>query len=126
MSSVQKSKSLVYQQVGTSIDTKVLHVVVCLCRYCVSYHTRYLPLAAFLNQDFNFTTGTRIVFTDIETPQSLWSNELVIPIISDVIAEPCGFLICTLQGGALDVVRGIEPNRVTIRICDNDCEHWHA
>ena len=82
-----------------------------------------MPLAAFLNQDFNFTTGTRIVFTDIETPQSLWSNELVIPIISDVIAEPCGFLICTLQGGALDVVRGIEPNRVTIRICDNDREH---
>ena len=25
--------------IGTSIDTKVLHVVVCLCRYFVSYHT---------------------------------------------------------------------------------------
>ena len=29
---------MMYQQVGTSIDTKVLLVVVCLCRYCVSYH----------------------------------------------------------------------------------------
>ena len=118
--------SLVYQQVGTSIDTKVLYVVVCLCRYCVSYHTRSLPLAAIPNQDFNFTTGTRIVFTDIVALRSLSSNELVIPIINDVVAEPCESLICTLQGDALYTVRGIEPNQVTIRICDDDGEHWHA
>ena len=32
---------MVYQQVGTSIETKVLHVVysMSICGYCVSYHT---------------------------------------------------------------------------------------
>ena len=88
--------------------------------------TTLLPLAAFPNQDFNFTTGTRIRFTDVETRRSFSSNVLVVPIINDDIAEPCESLICTLQGGALDAVRGIEPNRVTIRICDDDGEHWHA
>ena len=114
--------SVVYQQVGTSIDTRVLHDVVCLCRYSVSYHTLCHLHAAFPNRDFNFTTGTRIVFTDVETPQSLSSNELVVPIINDDIAEPCESFICTLQGGALDAIRGIEPNRVTIQICDDDGE----
>ena len=50
----------------------------------------------------------------------------MVPIINDDIAEPCESFICTLQGGALDAVRGIEPNRVTIRICDDDCEHMHV
>ena len=85
-----------------------------------------MPLAAFPNEDFRFTPGTRLRFTDVETPRSLSSNVVVVPIINDDIAEPCEFLICTLQGGALDAVRGIEPNRVTIRICDDDGEHWHA
>ena len=79
-------------------------------------------LAASLGSDFSFTPGTRINFTDVDTIQSLSFEELVVPIIDDDIAEPCETFICTLQGGALDAVRGIEPNRVTIRICDDDRE----
>ena len=82
-----------------------------------------MPLVALPGQDFSFTPGTRIRFTDVETPQSLSSNVLVVPIINDDIAEPCESFICTIQGGALDAVRGIEPNRVIIRICDDDGEH---
>ena len=85
-----------------------------------------MPLAALPNLDFSFTPGTRIRFTDVGTTQSFSSSELVVPIINDDIAEPCESFICTFQGGALDAVRGIEPNRVTIRICDDDGEHWHA
>ena len=47
---------------------------------------------------------------------------LTLLIIDDVIAEPCEYFICTLQGGAVDRVRGVEPNRVTVRICDDDGE----
>ena len=82
-------------------------------------------LAASLGSDFIFTPGTRLNFTDIETTQSNSSEELVVPIINNDIAEPCESFICTLQGGALDAVRGIEPNRVTIRICDDDGELMH-
>ena len=81
-----------------------------------------LLLAASLNEDFTFISGTRISFTDVETLQSLSFEELVVPIRNDDIAEPCESFICTLQGGALDAVRGIEPNRVTIHICDDDGE----
>ena len=49
----------------------------------------------------------------------------MIPIIDDDIAEPCESFICTLQGGAQDAVRASEPNQVTIRISDDDCEHMH-
>ena len=49
----------------------------------------------------------------------------MIPIIDDNIAEPCESFICTLQGGAQDAVRASEPNQVTIRISDDDCEHMH-
>ena len=80
-----------------------------------------MTLAAIPNQDYNFTTGTRLRFTAVETPQSLSSNVVVVPIINDDIAEPCEYFICILQGG-LDSVRGIEPNRVIIRICDDDGE----
>ena len=50
----------------------------------------------------------------------------MISIINDDIAEPCESFICTLQGGALDAVRDIEPNQVTIEICDDDREHMHV
>ena len=83
-------------------------------------------LAASLGSDFIFAPGTRLNFTDVETIQSLSFEELVVPIINDDIAEPCESFICTLQGGTLDAVRGIEPNRVTIRICDDDGEHMHV
>ena len=82
--------------------------------------------AASLGSDFNFTLGTRLNFTDVGTNRSLSSEALVVPIIDDDIAEPCESFICTLQGGALDAVRGIEPNRVTIRICDDDRELMHV
>ena len=81
-----------------------------------------LLLAASLGSDFIFTPGTRLTFTDVETLRSLSIEELVVPIRNDDIAEPCESFMCTLQGGALDAVRGIEPNQVTIRICDDDGE----
>ena len=79
-------------------------------------------LAASLGSDFIFAPGTRLNFTNVETNRSLSIEELVVPIRNDDIAEPCESFMCTLQGGALDAVRGIEPNRVTIRICDDDGE----
>ena len=50
----------------------------------------------------------------------------MISIINDDIAEPCKSFICTLEGGAADPIRGIEPNRITIEICDDDREHMHV
>ena len=76
-------------------------------------------LAASLSCDFIFTPGTRINFTDVETLRSLSFEELVVPSITDDIAEPCESFICTLQVGALDAVHGIRPNQVTVRICDD-------
>ena len=66
------------------------------------------------------------MFTDVETLRSNSSNRVVLLIIDDNITEPCETFICTLQGGALDQVRGVEPNRVTVRICDDDGEHKHV
>ena len=81
-----------------------------------------LLLAASFGSDFTFTPGTRINFTDVKTIRSLSFEELVVPIVNDNIAEQYESFICTLQGGALDAVRGIVPNRVRIRIRDDDCE----
>ena len=64
-------------------------------------------------------------FTDVLTIRSLSSNELVVSTINDDIAEQFESFICTLQRGALDTVRGIKLNQVTIRICDDDREHIH-
>ena len=85
-----------------------------------------MSLAAFPGRDFHFTAGTMLHFTDVQTFRSLSSDQVVIPIINDDIAEPCKSFICTLQGGSTDVIRGIEPNRVTIEICDDDGEHMHG
>ena len=91
---------------------------------CITQNIEHfeLLLAASLGSDFIFTPGTRLNFTDIETNRSLSIEDLVVPIINDDIVEPCESFICTLQGGALDAIRGIEPNRVTIQICDDDGE----
>ena len=62
----------------------------------------------------------------METLKSRSRDPVTISIINDDIAEPCESFICTLQGGALDAVRDIEPNRVTIEICDDDREHMHV
>ena len=83
-------------------------------------------LAAFPSIDFNFTAGTRLNFRDVETLQSFSSDQVVLPIINDDIAEPCEYFVCTLQGSGVDSVRGIAPNRVTIKICDDDGEHMHG
>ena len=85
-----------------------------------------LLLAALPGKDFNFTAGTKLHFTDIDTIATESSEPLVIPIINDDIAEPCETFICTLQGGDVDSVQSTEPNRVTIEICDDDGEHSHV
>ena len=84
-----------------------------------------LLLAALPGRDYSFTVGTKMNFTEVETFSSFSLHDPVIPIINDNIAEPCESFICTLQGGAVNAVRSIEPNQVTIRISDDDCEHMH-
>ena len=79
--------------------------------------------AAFPDQDFVVLSGNTLEFTDVETRRSNSSNKVVISIIDDEFAEPCEYFICTLQGGFLDPVRGVEPNRVAVRIYDDDGEH---
>ena len=83
-----------------------------------------LLLPAFSGRDFSFTPGTKLFFTDTETETS-FSNDLVVPIINDNFTEPCESFICTLQGGDADTagVRYVQPNQVTIEICDDDGEY---
>ena len=50
----------------------------------------------------------------------------MIQIINDDVVEPCESFICTLQGGSVDSVQAIEPNQVTIKICDDDGERMHG
>ena len=78
--------------------------------------------AAFPDRDFVVLSGSTLEFTDVQTDRSESRNSVNLSIIDDDIAEPCESFICTLQGGAVDQVRGVEPNRVTVRICDNDGE----
>ena len=78
--------------------------------------------AAFPDRDFAVLSGNTLEFTDVETLRSNSSNQVVLSIIDDDIAEPCESFICTLQGGAVDAVRGVDPNRVTVQICDDDGE----
>ena len=66
------------------------------------------------------------MFTDVETRRSNSSNKVVISIIDNEFVEPCEHFICTLQGGAVDQVRAVEPNRVAVRICDDDGGHKRA
>ena len=79
--------------------------------------------AAFPDRDFEVLSGSTLELTDVETLRSNSSNNVILLIIDDEIAEPCESFICALQGGAVDRVRGVEPNRVTVRICDDDGEH---
>ena len=82
--------------------------------------------AAIPDRDFEVISGSTLEFTDVETLRSNSSNRVVLLIIDDDIAEPCESFICTLQGGAVDRIRCIEPNRLTVRICDDDGEHKHV
>ena len=79
--------------------------------------------AAYPDKDFHVLSGSTLELTHVETLRSNSSNNLTLSIIDDNIAEPCESFICTLQGGAVDRVRGVEPNRVTVRICDDDGGH---
>ena len=82
----------------------------------------FVSFAATPGKDFN-TTGTELRFTDVGQSRTHSSVNVEIRIIDDDIAEPCELFICTLQGAASGDVQGIEPNRVTIKISDNDGEH---
>ena len=78
--------------------------------------------AAYPDQDFVVLSGSTLQFTDVETHRSNSSNNLTVLIIDDNIAEPCEYLFCTILGGSVDRVRGVQPNLV-VRICDDDGEH---
>ena len=82
--------------------------------------------AAFPGKDYNFTDGAKIHFIDTEHSTSYSVRQLVIAIINDDIAEPCKSFFCALQEGAMNSIRVVEPNQVTIKICDDDREHMRA
>ena len=82
--------------------------------------------AAFPGRDFNFTVGTKLHFTDTFTARTLSSDEVVIPILDDDIAEPRKSFICTLQGGIVDSIQAIFPSQVAIEILDDDGERIHV
>ena len=86
----------------------------------------HLLCAALPGRDFNFTVGTKLHFTDIGDAVSNSSDQVVIPIINDDIAEPRESFICTLQGGIVDSVQAVFPSQVTIEIRDDDGEHMHV
>lgn len=79
-------------------------------------------LAALPGKDFNFTMGGRLHFTDVGTNQSLSSDQIVIPIINDDIAEPRESFTCTLQGRSVDSIHDVFPHQATIEINDDDGE----
>ena len=82
--------------------------------------------AAIPDQDFVVLSGNALEFADVETRRSNSSNKVVLSIIDDEFAERCESFICTLQGSAVGPVRGVEPNRVAVRICDDDGEYKRA
>ena len=82
--------------------------------------------AAFPDRDFVVLSGSTLEFTDVETLRSYSRNSVNLSIIADEIVEPCESFVCTLQGFAVNGARGVEPNRVTVRICDDDGEHKHV
>ena len=82
----------------------------------------FVSFAATPGKDFS-TTGTKLRFTDVGQNHTQSSVNVGIRIIDDDITEPRETFICTLQGAATGDIQGIEPNRVTIEINDNDGEH---
>ena len=108
---------LVYHQVRTLSQALTLYRT---CNYLLHFT---LFFAAFPDRDFAVLSGSTLKFTDVETLRSNSSSSVVLFLIDDNIAEPCESLVCTLQGDAVHQVRCVEPNRVTVRICDNDGEH---
>ena len=65
-------------------------------------------------------------FNNVSTNVSLSSNQVVIQIINDDVAEPREFFICTLQAGIVDTVQAIFPSQVTIEIRDDDGEYQNS
>ena len=76
---------------------------------------------ALPGKDFFLTEGARLHFRDISSLQSR-SNEVLIPIINDDVAEPRKVFVCILQRDITDSIQVIGPSEVIIEIVDNDGE----
>ena len=79
--------------------------------------------AVIPGRHFAVLSGSTLEFTNVGTLRSNSNNRVLLSIIDDEIAEPCESFICTLQGDAVNQVRGVELNQVTVRICDDGGEH---
>ena len=77
-------------------------------------------VAATPGKDFNFT-GSKLHFEDVGTNRSFSSDQLVVRIINDEIAEPKELFICALKGDTVNAVQ-TKSGPVTIEIFDNDGE----
>lgn len=78
--------------------------------------------AAIPGKDFNFSVGTKLHFTDVNTIRSP-SDQIVIPILNDNIAEPRESFVCILNRGIANKVQTIDPTEVIIKINDDDGEY---
>ena len=78
-------------------------------------------VAATPGKDFNIN-GSELHFEDVGTNRSNSSNQVVVRIINDEIAEPKELFICALKGDTVNAVQTKSPNQVTIEIFDNDGE----
>ena len=79
-------------------------------------------VAATPGKDFSFAVGSKLHFEDVGTNRSFSSDQLVVRIINDEIAEPKELFICALKGDTVNAVQTKSPNQVTIEIFDNDGE----
>ena len=82
--------------------------------------------AAVPGKDFVVLSGSSLEFIDVGTLRSESRNSVNLSIINDDIAEPRESFICTLQGHPVGRVRGVEPHRATVRVCDDGGEHKHV
>ena len=112
----QKFLIYVHPSPLTIPETTAAAIINCVLNLC------FVSFAATPGRDFN-TTGTQLRFTDVGQNQTRSTVNVEIRIIDDDIAEPNEIFICTLQGAASGDVQGVEPNRVTIVISDNDGEY---
>ena len=112
----QKNSLYVHPPPPTIPETTAAASINCVLILC------FVSFAATPGKDLS-TTGTELRFSDVGQNQTRSSVNVEIRIIDDDIAEPLEIFICTLQGAASGDVQGIEPNRVTIEISDNDGEH---
>ena len=79
-------------------------------------------VAATPGKDFSFAVGSKLHFEDVGTNRSYSSDQVVVRIINDEIAEPKELFICALKGDTVNAVQTKSPSQVTIEIFDNDGE----